>query len=370
MHVPFLDLKKQYETIQEDLEPALLALMRNASFVLGPTVENLEARLAKYTNSHHAIGVSSGTDALICALMALDIGPGDEVLVPSFTFFATAGAVSRIGAKPIFVDVCDDSYLIDVAHAETLITKNTKCIIPVHLYGQLAAMDQVMALAKNHDLKVIEDACQSIGASHNGEVKGVQGDMACLSFYPTKNLGAAGDGGMILTNDERLANRCFDLRIHGHDRLGTPYYYLSVGGNFRIDAIQAQVLDVKLGQLDVWNKQRQSNALLYNELLCDEVKTPVLLSGNTSVYHQYVIGVQDRDALKSYLQNANIGSAVFYPMGLHMQECFKSLGCKEGDCPVTEQACREVLSLPIVPEVSLEQIEYVAKIINAFYHSN
>jgi len=367
MHVPFLDLQKQYQTIQETLEPELLALMRSAAFVLGPTVESLEANLAQFTNSQYAIGVSSGTDALICALMALDIGPGDEVLVPSFTFFATAGAVSRVGAKPVFVDICKDSYLIDVAHAETLITKNTKCIIPVHLYGQLAAMDQVLALANKHDLKVVEDACQSIGASHQGEVKGVQGDMACLSFYPTKNLGAAGDGGMILTNDARLANRCFDLRIHGHDRLGTPYYHLSVGGNFRIDAIQAKVLDVKLRQLGAWNNKRQSNASLYNELLCDAVKTPVLLSENTSVYHQYVVGVKDRDALKLYLQNANIGSAVFYPMGLHMQECFKSLGCKAGDCPVTEQACLEVLALPIVPEISDEQIAYVAKTINAFY---
>jgi len=363
MNVPLLDLKPQYQMLKDEIEPAVLELMANQTFVLGPTVQKFETDIASYCQVNHAVGVSSGTDALICSLMALGIGQGDEVILPTFTFFATAGAVARIGAIPVFVDIDPETYNIDVNKMEEAITDETKAIIPVHLYGQMAPMEEIMAVAAKHELAVIEDACQSIGASQNGKMPGELGTAACLSFYPSKNLAGFGDGGMILCQDQQLDQRCRHMRMHGEDQ---RYYHSMIGGNFRLDALQALVLNIKLKHLDGWAARRQEHAAIYDKLLGSSVKTPVITEGNISVYNQYVIRSNRRDALQKYLGEKGIGAAIYYPVPLHLQECFKYLAGKKGDCPVAEQACKEVLALPVFPDLTHEQIEYVAKCINEF----
>ena len=297
--------------------------------------------------------------------MALDIKPGDEVITTPFTFFATAGSITRLGAKPVFVDVDWDSYNINPDAIEQNITDKTRAIIPVHLFGQIAQMKAITDLAKRHNLAVIEDAAQAIGASQDGVKAGNFGDCGCFSFYPTKNLGGFGDGGLVITNSEDLAQKIRALRDHGQS---PRYFYKVIGGNFRLDGIQGAVLNVKLRYLEGWNEKRRQNAALYDNLLKDSpVKTPVISDNNISIYHQYTVTVPDRDKLMQFLADNNVGSAIFYPKPLHLQDCFTDLGYKQGDLPIAEQLCQEVLSLPIYSELEQDQIEFVAKTVLQFY---
>jgi len=329
------------------------------ALILGPHVEKFEKHLAAYCQTKHAIGVSSGTDALLCALMALGVKSGDEVICPSFTFFATAGSIARLGAIPVFAEIEAGTFNLDPTLLEKKITPKTKAIMPVHLFGQQANMEAINEIACGHGLKVIEDAAQAIGAKRNGKSSCSQGFAGCLSFYPTKNLGAFGDAGAICTNDDAFAEACRLLRVHGS---GHQYHHKMIGGMFRLAAIQAAVLDVKLKYLEGWHESRRKNAALYDKLLAgSKVVTPKIDHGNRSIYNQYVVRVPSRDKVKQRLAEHGIGSAIYYPLGLHLQDCFAYLGNKEGDLPETERACREVLALPVYPELKEEQVRYVAK---------
>ncbi|OHB77564.1 MAG: transcriptional regulator [Planctomycetes bacterium RBG_16_55_9] len=365
MQVPFLDLKAQYKTIKDEVRRAIDDVCESQAFALGPAVAKFEEEITGYCGVKHAIGISSGTDALLASLMALDVKPGDEVITTPFTFFATAGSVVRVGAKPVFVDVDPDSYNIDPAGIEERITKRTRAIIPVHLFGQLARMKPIMEIARRHNLFVIEDAAQAIGASRDGVKAGSFGDCGCFSFYPTKNLGAFGDGGMVTTNNDGLAEQLRVLRDHGQN---PRYFYKIIGGNFRLDGVQGAVLNVKLKSLDRWNEQRRRHAALYDRLFAGSpVKTPKTDENNVCIYHQYTVTAPERDRLQQFLTENGIGSAVFYPKPLHLQDCFRDLGYRQGDMPVAERLCDEVLSLPVYPELSREQVEYVARTVLKFY---
>jgi dTDP-4-amino-4,6-dideoxygalactose transaminase len=359
MNVKLLDLTAQYLPLRNEIRRAIDEVCDSQALILGPHVERFEKKLAAYCQTKHAIGVSSGTDALLCSLMALKIGPGDEVICPSFTFFATAGCVARLGATPVFVDIEPHSFNIDPGKIEAKITKKTKAILPVHLFGQCARMEEINAIAERHGLKVIEDAAQAIGAKRNGRPACSLSFAGCLSFYPTKNLGAFGDAGAICTNDDDFAQTCRLLRVHGS---GHTYHHTLIGGMFRLAAIQAAVLDVKLKHLNDWHEGRRRNAHIYDEMLeGSRVVTPRIDDGNWSIYNQYVTRVPDRDAVKQKLADKGIGSAVYYPLPLHQQECFASLGYKAGDLPETEKACREVLALPVYPELPEEQVRHVGE---------
>jgi dTDP-4-amino-4,6-dideoxygalactose transaminase len=365
MRIPILDLKAQYATIKDEVIAAISEVCESQAFALGPAVAEFEKNVAAYCGSKHAIGVSSGTDALLVSLMALDVKPGDEVITTPFSFFATAGCVSRLGARPVFVDIDPDTYNVDPAGIEEKITRKTRAIIPVHLFGQLARMEAIAEIAQRHNLAVVEDAAQAIGASRNGTLAGNFGDCGCFSFYPTKNLGGFGDGGLVTTNSDSLADNIRTLRDHGQK---PRYFYKVIGGNFRLDGIQGAVLNVKLKYLDDWNEKRRQNAALYDRLFADSpVRPPAIDKGNVSIYHQYTITVPERDKLQKYLADNDIGSAVFYPKPLHLQDCFKELGYKEGDIPIAEKLCNEVLSLPVYPELSPEEIECVAGTVLKFY---
>ena len=365
MRVPFLDLKAQYTTIKGEVMRAITNVCKSQLFALGPAVAEFEEKIAAYCGSKYAIGVSSGTDAILVSLMALETKPGAEVITTPFTFFATAGAIARVGANPVFVDVVADSYNIDPAGIEKKITEKTRAIIPVHLFGQVADMKPIMEIARRHNLAVIEDACQSIGATQDGIKCGNFGVLGCFSFYPTKNLGGFGDGGLITTNDDKLAERVRLLRTHGEN---PKYFHKMIGGNFRLDGIQGAVLTVKLKYLDRWNEKRRQNATIYDSIFANSpVKCPKIDSNNVSTYHQYTVTVPERDRLQKFLAENEISSAVFYPKPLHLQDCFKELGYQHGDLPVAERLCSEVLSLPIYPELTAEQIEYVANTILKFY---
>jgi dTDP-4-amino-4,6-dideoxygalactose transaminase len=359
MNVKLLDLQAQYLPLRAEIRRAIDEVADQQALILGPHVERFERNLAAYCQTKHAIGVSSGTDALLCALMGIGVGPGDEVICPSFTFFATAGCVARLGAVPVFVDIERGSFNLDPALLERKITKKTKAIMPVHLFGQIARMDAINEVACKHELLVIEDAAQAIGAKRDGRPACAHGFAGCLSFYPTKNLGAFGDAGAICTNDDAFAEKCRKLRVHGS---GHTYYHEMVGGMFRLAAIQAAVLDVKLKHLDTWHDARRANARLYDELLRGSaVVTPQIDDGNQSIYNQYVVRVPNRDAVKKKLADKGVGSAIYYPLGLHEQQCFQYLGYKKGDLPETERACGEVLALPVYPELPEEHVRYVAK---------
>lgn len=359
MQVKLLDLTGQYLNLRREIRKAIDDVCDAQAFILGPTVERFEANLAAYCGVKHAIGVSSGTDALLCALMALEIEAGDEVICPSFTFFATAGSIARLGARPVFVDIEAETFNIDAKLIEEKITARTKAIMPVHLFGQLARMEAINAIAAKHGIAVIEDAAQAIGAKRGGKPACSLSLAGCLSFFPSKNLGGFGDSGAICTNDDEFARKCRILRVHGTER---QYHHLTVGGNFRIDALQAAVLEVKLKYLDAWHEGRRKNAALYDELFAGSpVKTPKIDAENWSIYNQYVIRVPNRDAVKDVLAKNEVGSAVYYPLPLHLQECFAELGGKAGDLPVSEQASREVLALPVYPELSEEQVRFVAE---------
>lgn len=366
MKVPPLDLQTQYQSMRDEVLSAVHAVLDSQLCCNGPAVRELESQVAAYCRCAHALGVSSGTDALLCSLMALGIGAGDEVITTPFTFFGTAGSIWRTGARPVFVDIEPAGFNLDVSRLAAAVTERTRAIMPVHLFGQMADMEAVMAVADRHKLHVVEDAAQAIGAERNGRRAGAIGTAGCLSFYPTKNLGAMGDAGMILTQDAALAEVMGQIRLHGQTGI---YIHKYVGGNFRMDSLQAAVLSVKLRRLDAWTARRREIAALYDELLAevDEVTTPVVLPGNTHIYHQYVIRAGRRDALQAHLKAEGVFSGIFYPLGLHLQECFAALGHKKGDFLVTEQATAEVLALPIYAELRDEQVRYVAEQIKAFY---
>jgi dTDP-4-amino-4,6-dideoxygalactose transaminase len=386
MQVPLLDLKPQYRPLAAEIQAVIEKVCASQGFILGPAVKELEASVAAYSQCKYGIGVSSGTDALLLALMALEIGPGDEVITCPFTFFATAGTIARAGARPVFCDMDPVSFNLSPAavaaflaqHCERrggdLINKNTggrvKALMPVHLYGQTADMLPLMDLARDHGLRVIEDAAQAIGSEDVDHKRACSfGDVGCLSFFPTKNLGAFGDAGMCVTNDAGLAERMDILRVHG----GKPKYYHSfIGGNFRIDEIQAAVLNVKLKHLDSWTVGRQENASFYDAAfarakLGDAVQTPRAIPGARHIYNQYVIRVRERDQLRAHMATAGVGSEIYYPIPLHLQKCFEYLGHKTGDFPHSERAAAETLALPIFPELSEIQLQYVVDTIGHFY---
>ena len=385
MKVPLLDLKLQYAALKKELDSALIRVAESQYFILGPEVSNLEKEIAAYLGAKHAIGVSSGTDALLLALMAIGIRPGDEVIVPTFSFFATAGVVSRLNATPVFADIDPVTFNIDPADVEKKITPRTKVIIPVHLYGQSADMDPIMTIAKKHSLKVVEDGAQAIGVDYrDGRKVGTIGDIGCYSFFPSKNLGGFGDGGLVVTNDDRLAEMLIIMRVHG----GKPkYYHKVIGGNFRIDALQAAVLSVKLPHLDGWSQKRRDNAELYSRLFIDKkmsteegrtsfddsnhVLIPKAIyksTGNRNyhIYNQYVIRVGKRDAMREYMTKKEIGTEIYYPVPFHRQECFSNLRNKDSDYPNSNFASEHSIALPIYPELTKEQITYVVDVISDF----
>ena len=360
MRVPLLDLKAQYATIRDEIRAALDRVVESQRFILGPEVEALEREIAKYCGCSHAIGVSSGTDALLVALMAIDVGPGDEVITTPYSFFATASAIARLQARPVFADIDERTFNIDISAIEARITPRTRAIIPVHLFGQMADMPSIMEIARKHNLFVIEDAAQAIGAELNHKRAGSIGHAGCFSFYPSKNLGGFGDGGMITTNDEDMAARIRLLRSHG---FRAKYYSEQLGGNFRLDEIQAAVLRVKLKYLDRWLDGRRRNAAFYCESLSRSgtIKLPYEMPHSRHTYNQFVIRTVRRDELIAQFKQKQIGCEVYYPLPLHLQACFKELGYKAGDLPASEAAARETLALPIYAELTAEMLEAVAK---------
>jgi len=371
MHVPLLDLKAQYASIRDEVLAAVAEVLESQCCINGPKVAELEEKIAALSGCRFALGVSSGTDAILNALMSLDIGPGDEVITTPFTFFATAGSIVRVGAKPVFVDIDLDTYNIAPALIEAAITEKTKAVIPVHLFGQMADMDPIMEIADRHGLAVIEDAAQSIGSTYKGSKAGSIGTVGCLSFFPSKNLGCAGDGGMIVTNNERLYERMKMMRNHG---AGPKYYHKYVGGNFRLDAIQAAILLVKLEYLNDWSEARRRTAAYYNEKFRRTVprgrtviKTPFINPDCISVYNQYVIRVPNRDELAAHLRERGIGCEIYYPLPMHLQECFEYLGYRQGDLPESEKAAKEVLAIPVYPELTEQMKEYTSEAITEFY---
>jgi dTDP-4-amino-4,6-dideoxygalactose transaminase len=370
-NVPLLDVGRQNSALETEILSAISDVCRSGRFVLGPECTNLEKRIADYCETAHGIGCASGTDAILLALMAANVGPNDEVIVPSFTFFATASAVWRLGAKPVFVDIDPKSYNIDPNLIEDAITPATKAIIPVHLFGQPAEMNAIMSIAADHDLTVIEDSAQSIGAVYNGQKVGGIGHVGCTSFYPTKNLGGYGDGGMLTTSDDQLAARLRNLRQHGME---PRYYHSEVGINSRLDSIQAAVLNVKLNHLTDWSVARTENANRYDLFfdsanLLDRITRPTRLPGQESVWNQYTIRVHSglRNKLRQHLAGMGVGSEVYYPVPLHQQECFLSLGYGIGSLPETETAAEEVLSLPIFPELTENEQRTVVARISEFF---
>jgi len=369
--VPLLDLGRQHRPLLDDITASISRICQSGAFVLGPEVKNLEQSIAVYCQVKHAIGCASGSDALLLALMAYNIGPGDEVILPSFTFFATASAITRLGARPVFADIEPETYNIDPIAIGQLLTPATKAILPVHLFGQCVDMGAINRIAEKIEVPVIEDAAQAIGAEWEGHRAGSMGAIGCFSFYPTKNLGGAGDGGMLTTNNDQLAERLRLLRLHG---MNPRYYHKMVGINSRLDSFQAAVLNVKLPYLDHWTSLRQANAARYDELFTaaglDRILTlPKALPKRRHVWNQYEVRVPHgrRDALRDFLAEAKIGAEIYYPLGLHEQECFRYLGYKPEDLPETKRAAREVLALPIFPELTAEEQQRVVDRIAAFF---
>jgi dTDP-4-amino-4,6-dideoxygalactose transaminase len=379
--VPLLDLKAQHALIRDEMREAIDRVVESQHFILGPEVEALEKEIAAYSQCEYGIGISSGTDALLASLMAIDVKRGDEIITTPYTFFATAGAVARLGAKPVFVDIDPATYNIDPGAIEAAVTQRTRAIIPVHLYGQMADMDPIMEIAEKRNLYVIEDAAQAIGSEYRGRRAGSIGHLSCFSFFPSKNLGGFGDGGMVTTNDSELAHRVKLMRNHGYS---PKYYNKVVGGNFRLDAIQAAVLRVKLKYLDQWTEGRQRNAATYRELfgelgLC--VTLDEFSAGSTGVvlpfespdvrhiYNQFVIRSHRRDELVSHLKERQIGTEIYYPVPMHLQECFADLGYGKGGFPASECAADQTLALPIYPELTREMQETVVDAISGFTSS-
>jgi dTDP-4-amino-4,6-dideoxygalactose transaminase len=380
MRIPLLDLKAQYARIKAEIRPALDRVIESQSFILGPEVEALEGEFAAYTGVPFAVGVSSGTDALLVSLMALDIKPGDEVITTPFSFFATAGVIARLGAIPVFVDIDPLTFNIDPLLVATAVTKKTRAIIPVHLFGQCADMDPILGTSRRLGIPVIEDACQATGAEYKGRKAGALGDIGAFSFFPSKNLGAFGDGGMVVMCDAALHEKIRLLRQHGS---GKTYHHKYVGGNFRLDALQAAVLSVKFKHLDGWADARRANATYYTRRFSESglVDRGVIIppieadtlappsNDSRHVFNQYTLRARDRDGLMSHLKDNGISSAIYYPVPLHFQECFMGLGYKKGNFPNAEKAAAEVLSIPVYPELTEEQQDFVVRSIISFYLS-
>ena len=369
MNVPLLDLKAQYLGIKAEVMSAIEAVCDEQGFVLGPRLVAFEEATAQYIGSRYAIGCASGSDALLLSLMAMGVKAGDEVITIPFTFFATAGAISRLGAKPVFVDIQRDTFNIDPTLIERAITPRTKAIILVHLFGQCADMAAINQTAKRKNIYVIEDACQAIGASQGDKRAGVLGDTGCFSFFPSKNLGGFGDGGLITTNDKALADSMAMLRVHGSQ---VRYLHEAIGFNSRLDALQAAILQVKLKYLDQWTEGRRRNAGRYQQLfaqtkLVDRVQLPPTVAGNFHVYNQYTIRAEKRDELRTFLKEKGVGTEVYYPLPMHLQNCYRELGHQKGSFPVSEQAAEAVMSLPIYPELTETQQSYVVEMIAEFY---
>lgn len=369
MHpIRMLDLQAEFKCFSSEVRSVIDAVLQSQWFIGGPEVAGLEQALAERFDAEHVLAVSSGTDALLVALMALEIGPGDEVIVPTFTFFATAGAVWRVGAKPVFVDIDQHTFNLDPALVEAAITDRTRAVIAVHLFGQCGDMDAICTLAEGRAIAVIEDAAQAIGATFGEKAAGTLGDIACFSFYPTKNLGGFGEGGAVFTRNEKLFETMKQLRNHGGLK---TYVHELVGGNFRLDSMKAGILGVKLKHLDMFNQRRKANAVAYDALLAGlPVATPTVIDGRQHVYHQYSILCDRRDELIHYLKGRGVDSGVYYPIPLHRQPCFDSLGYTAGSFPVAEQTCERIVSLPCHPMLNASDIEYVASCIGSFFETD
>lgn len=387
MNIPLIDLKAQYESLAENLDKAALGVLSSANYIMGKTVTDFEKEFADFIGVKHAISVGNGTDALVLALKSMGIGEGDEVITTPFTFFATAETISAVGATPVFVDVDKETFNIDVTKIEEKITSKTKAIMPVHIFGQSADMDEINEIAKKHNLYVIEDACQAIGGKYKGRKIGTLGDVACFSFFPTKNLGCAGDGGMIVTDNDEIAIIARALRTHGsgengqkaynllnnieeeiktaegaNDTVYNPlkYYNYLIGYNTRLDAIQAAILSVKLKEIDSWNAKRREIVELYNEALQNsDLVTPVARDYNDHVYHMYILQSENREEVLTKLKEAGVATGVYYPVPLHLQKVYKNLGYKEGDMPVSEYLSHRTFAIPVYPELTKEQIDYI-----------
>jgi dTDP-4-amino-4,6-dideoxygalactose transaminase len=374
MKVPLLDLRAQYLAIKADVDAAVTEVIESQHFILGPKVEECEKAIAQYSGCSHAVGVSSGSDALLACLMAENIGPGDEVITTTYTFFATVGAIARLGAIPIFVDIDPETYNLDTTQIPSRVTNRTRAIIPVHLYGQMADMAAVMQVAEEYGLIVIEDAAQAIGAEHLGRRAGSIGHYGCFSFFPSKNLGAAGDGGMVVTNDAQRAEKLRCLRGHGSK---PKYHHKIIGGNFRLDAIQAAIVSAKLAHLDDWTAARQRNAKRYDQLFADAGLTTVTHGSSPvtvpsvvtdrHIFNQYVIRVPCRDQLQAELKQRGVGTEVYYPVPMHLQECFAYLGFGVGAFIESERAANETLALPVYPELIEQEVQYVVECIRDFF---
>jgi len=371
MNVPLLDLKQQHASLRDEVRAAIERVFESQQFILGEDVRLLEWELARYTHTKYAVGCASGSDAVLLALMALDVGEGDEVVTTPFTFFATASAIARVGARPRFVDIEPRTYNIAPEQIEAATGERTRALLPVHLYGQCAEMDEILRVAERHHLAVIEDAAQAVGAEDRGRRAGSLGRVGCFSFYPTKNLGAAGEAGMLTTDDEHLAERLRRLRVHGG---ATEYHHDEIGLNSRLDTLQAAVLRVKLPRLDSWSDARRERADNYTRLLAESglaefVTPPFVRADARHIFHQYVIRVpaQHRDALIQHLKQSGVGTKVYYPVPLHLQPCFAYLGYREGDFPESERAARETLALPMFPELTDEQQAYVVETVRRFF---
>jgi len=366
MQVPLLDLKAQYLPIKQEILSAVSEVLASQHFILGPRVEQCEKAIAEYSNCKYGIGVSSGSDALLVCLMAENIGPGDEVITTPYTFFATVGAITRLGARPIFVDIDPVTYNLDVTQIASKITEKTRAIMPVHLFGQMADMDPIMGLASQHGLVVIEDAAQAIGAEYKGRRAGSIGHYGCFSFFPSKNLGAAGDGGMVVTNEAARAERVRCLRGHGAK---PKYYHRMIGGNFRLDALHAAIVSAKLPHLDQWTEGRRANAQRY-DVLFQEAGTPVTRPSvvtDRHIFNQYVISTPERDELQAFLRSKGVGTEVYYPVPMHLQDCFAYLAIPPGAFPESERAAKESLAIPIYLELTEEQARYVVESIDEFF---
>lgn len=388
MNIPLIDLKAQYESLADKLNEATLGILSSANYIMGKTVLDFEKEFANYIGVKHAISVGNGTDALVLALKSIGIGEGDEVITTPFTFFATAEAISAVGGTPVFVDVNKDTFNIDTTKIEEKITSKTKAIMPVHIFGQSADMDEINEIAKKHNLMVIEDACQAIGGKYKGRKIGTLGDVACFSFFPTKNLGCAGDGGMIVTDNDEIATIARALRTHGsgengqkaynllnnieeevqkadesaNDTVYNPlkYYNYLIGYNTRLDAIQAAILDVKIKEIDKWNAKRREIVKVYNEALQNnDLVTPVAKDYNEHVYHMYILQSENREEVLQKLKEAGIATGVYYPVPLHLQKVYKNLGYKEGDMPVAEYLSHRTFAIPVYPELNEEQVQYI-----------
>jgi len=366
MNVPLLDLKAQYKDLKTEIDAAVANVLDHCGFILGPEVKLLEKELAEYCQADHAVGVASGTDALLLALRAVGVGEGDEVITTSFSFFATCGVISRLGARPVFCDIEEETFNIDPSLIESKINSKTKAIMPVHLFGQIADMDSINAVASSKKLPVIEDSAQAIGAKYKNKPAGTLGTASGFSFYPSKNLGAYGDGGFISTNSEQIDQFLRILRVQGHK---PKYYNRYIGYNSRLDTMQAAILLIKLKYLDKWHELRRKHAAVYDRELAGvgNIKTPRALEHNYHIYNQYTLVVDDRDKLRDYLKENSIGFDIYYPVPLHLQECYNDLGYKKGELPISEKLAEKVISIPVFPEMTEDQQAYVIESLKKFY---